>query len=136
MKRKIFRKEKSGYTLGLIFCLLGIILLAVVVWKIFTDMSSSQSLISNLWSYLWTQQIDFPLGASFKLIFFWGSGVAVLLTGTLILVISHKWFNVSGGNVWLTCPYCKNRWQTNRAKGRVECPHCRQFIQPQVMKTS
>jgi len=133
--RRILRREKSGYALGLIFCLLGLILLAAVLWKVWLRVSISQLVLSDLWSYLWTEQLDFPLGVGFKLIYFTILGVVILFSGAVMLALSQKWFTLSGETILLTCPYCKNHWRASRGKGWAECPHCRQFVQPQVAKT-
>lgn len=132
--RRILRKEKSGYTLGLIFCLVGLIMLVAVLWKALLHVSVSQLILSDLWTYLSTEQLDLAF-AEFKLIYFAILGAVIFIFGTVMLALSQKWFTLSGENVLLTCPYCKNHWKASRAKARVECPHCRQFIQPQVVKT-
>lgn len=133
--RRILRREKSGYALGLIFCLIGLFLLAVVLWKTWLHVSVSQHVLSDLWSYLWTEQIDFAFGVTFKLIYLTVLGITIFFAGTVMLALSQKWFTLPGETVLLTCPYCKNHWRANRAKGWAECPHCRQFIQPNVEKT-
>jgi len=134
--KKVLRREKSGYALGLILCVAGLILLAVVLWKAWLHASVSQFVLEDLWSYLWTEQLDFAFGVGFKLIYFTMLGVLLIVFGTVTLALSQKGFTLSGETVMLTCPYCKNHWKTSRAKGWAECPHCRQFIQPQVTKRS
>jgi len=133
--RRMLRREKSGYTLGVILCLIGLLLLAVVLWKAWLHVSVSQLALSELWSYLWTEQLDFPLGVGFKLIYFTIVGTLIFFSGIVLLALSQKWFTLSGETVLLKCPYCKNHWRASRAKGWAECPHCRQFIQPHVEKT-
>ena len=133
--RKVLRKEKSGYAVGLIFCLIGLILLVVVSWKAWLHLSGSQLVLSDLWSLLWTEPLDFAFGVEFKLMHFTILGTALFLGGMVMLLLSRKWFTLAGENVLLTCPYCKNHWRASRAKGWAECPHCRQFVQPQVKKT-
>lgn len=134
--RRILRREKSGYALGLIFCLVGLFLLAVVLWKAWLHVSVSQLVLSDLWSYLWTEKIDLPFGVGFKLTDLTVMGAAIFFSGTVMLALSQKWFTLSGETVLLTCPYCKNHWRASRAKGWAECPHCHQFIQPQLTKKS
>jgi hypothetical protein len=99
-------------------------------------MSGSQLDLSKLWSYLWTAQLVFPFGIRLQLIYVGISGAVLFFGGIIVLLLSEKWFIFAGETVLLTCPYCKNHWRTNRAKGWVECPHCRQFVQPQVKRTS
>jgi len=134
--RRILRREKSGYALGVILCLAGLLLLAVVLWKAWLHVSASQLVLSELWSYLMTEQLNFPLGLGFKLIYLTILGAVILFSGIVMVALSQKWFILSGEAVLLTCPYCKNYWRASRAKGWAECPHCRQFIQPQVTKRS
>jgi len=133
--RRILRREKSGYALGLVFCLVGLFLLAFVWWKVWLRASVSQLVLSDLWSYLLAEQLDFPFGFGFKLVYFTILGAVIFVLGTVVLALSQKWFTLSGETVVLTCPYCKNHWRASRANGWAECPHCRQFIRPQVMKT-
>jgi len=132
--RRILRREKSGYTLGLIFCLAGLFLLAVVLWKTWPYLSVSQLVLSDLLSYLWTEQFDFPLGIGVKLLHLTILGALILFSGTVMLAVSQKWFTLSGETVLLICPYCRNHWRASRAKGWAECPHCRQLVQPRAMK--
>lgn len=135
MMRKVLRKEKSGYASGLIFCLIGLVLLAVVSWKVWLHASGSQLVLSDLLALLWTEPLDFAFGVEFKLMHFTILGTMLFLGGIVMLLLSRKWFPLAGETVMLTCPYCKNQWRTSRAKGLAECPHCRQFVQPQVKKT-
>jgi len=132
--RRILRREKSGYALGLILCLVGLFLLAVVLWKALSNVSVSQLVLSDLWSYLWSAQLVFPFGIKFSLIYFVILGAMFFFSGIAVLALSQKWFTLPGETVLLTCPYCKNHWRASRGKGWAECPHCRQFVQPQVMK--
>lgn len=132
--RRILRREKSGYALGIIICLVGLILLAIALWKAWLKVSVSQHVLSDLWAYLWTEQIDFAFGFGFKLIYFTILGTVLLFAGTVTLALSQKSFTLSGEAVLLMCPYCKNHWRASRAKGWAECPHCRQFIQPEVAR--
>jgi len=134
--KKVLKREKSGYTLGIVFCLVGLILLAVAFWRVWLHASASQLVLSDLWPYLWTEQLDLAFGVKFKLIYFTLSAVVIFFAGSMMLALSQKWFTLSGETVLLMCPYCKNHWRTSRAKGWAECPHCRQFIQPQVIKRS
>jgi hypothetical protein len=135
MRRKVLGRIKSGYALGFVLCLAGLILLVAVFLNAWPQMSGSQPGLSELWSYLWTAQLVFPFGIRLQLIYVGISGVVLFFGGIIVLLLSEKWFIFAGETVLLTCPYCKNHWRTSRAKGWVECPHCRQFIQPQVKKT-
>jgi hypothetical protein len=136
MKTKILRREKSGYRLGLVFCFTGLIVIAATLLKMWLHVSGSQLVLSDLWSSLWTVELDFGLGVRCKLIYFTMLGTVLFILGTVMVALSQKWFTLSGETVLLTCPYCKNHWKASRAKAWAECPHCRQFIQPQVARTS
>ncbi len=135
MRRKVVRRVKSGFALGFILCLAGLILLVLVLLKTWPSLPSSQPDLSALWSYLWTAQFALPFGFNLQLIYIGISGIALFIGGVIVLVLSEKWFIFSGESVLLTCPFCKNQWRTSRAKGWAECPHCRQFVQPKVKKT-
>ena len=135
MRIKVVRRIKSGFALGFILCLAGLILLVIVLLKTWPTMPSSQPDLSELWSFLWTAQLAFPLGVNLRLIYVSIAGISLFLGGVIILFLSEKWFIFSGESVWLTCPFCKNHWKTSRAKGWAECPNCRKFVQPQVKKT-
>jgi len=132
--KRIIRRKKSGYALGFILCFVGLIVLFAVLWEAWPNVSNSPDVFSALWSYLLTKQFDFGVGVSLKLIDLTIIGVAVLVLGIFVLALSRQAFSVSGENVLLKCPYCKNHWKASRASGYAECPHCRQFVQPTVKK--
>jgi hypothetical protein len=132
--KKIIRRKKSGYALGFTLCFIGLIVLFTVLWEAWHNVSNSSDVFSALESYLWTKQIDLG-GVSLKLMHLTIISAAVLVLGIFILALSRQVFSVSAEeNILLKCPYCKNHWKASRASGYVECPHCRQFIQPTVKK--
>ena len=131
--KRIIRRKKSGYALGFALCFVGLIVLFAVLWKAWPNVSDSPDVFSALGSYLLTKQFDFG-GVSLKLMDLTIIGAAVLALGFFVLAFSRKVFSVSGENVLLKCPYCKNHWKASRASGYAECPHCRQFVQPTVKK--
>lgn len=128
--RRIIRRKRSGYALGFALCLIGIMVLIVVLWNAWPNVSASQDIFSALRSYLWTEQLDLGFGVSLKLIYLTIAGAATFFSGIVILALSRQVFFVSSEGVLLHCPYCKNHWKATRAKGFAECPYCRQFIQP------
>ena len=134
LMKRIIRRKKSGYALGFILCFVGLIVLFAVLWEAWPNVSNSPDVFSALWSYLLTKQFDFGVGVSLKLIDLTIIGGAVLVLGIFVLALSRKVFSVSGENVLLKCPYCKNHWKASRASGYAECPHCRQFVQPTAKK--
>ncbi len=132
--RRIIRRKKSGYAIGFTLCLIGLIFLSAVLWKAWPNVSASHDVFSALESYLWTKQFDFGFGIGLKLMHLAIMGAAALFSGIFVLALSRQVFFVSGENVLLKCPYCKNNWKARRAKGFAECPYCRQFVQPAVMR--
>jgi len=109
-------------------------MLAVVMWKAWPTVSASSNFISQLWSTILSEQIEVSSLASFKLVYLFIMGVFFLGLGVIALVLSRQIFYGAGTPVLLKCPYCHNSWRARRAKGYAECPHCRKFVQPQVMR--
>lgn len=135
--RRIIRRKKSGYALGFLLCIVGLTMLAAVLWKAWPTVSASHDVFSALTSYLWTEQVGLGFGAELKLIHLTWIGAAVFALGILVLAFSRQVFSVyAGENVVLQCSYCRNNWKASRGKGLAECPHCRQFVEPRVVKTS
>jgi len=133
---RIIRRKLSGHVFGIILCLIGFSILFVVFWKAWSSVSASPNVLSSLWSYILTEQIEIASIVTVKLSYLSIIGAIFLVLGTVVLALSRQIFYLSGESVLLTCPYCKNQWRTSRAKGWAECPHCRQFVQPQVTKRS
>lgn len=134
--RRIIRRKLSGHVLGIILCLVGLSVLFVVFWKAWFSVSASSDVLSSLWSYILTAQVNIASAVTVKLSYLSIIGAIFLVLGIIVIVFSRQIFYLSGESVLLQCPYCKNQWKTNRAKGWAECPHCRQFIRPQVTKKS
>lgn len=131
--RRIIRKKASAQILGSVLLIAGLAILFFVLWKASSGISANAGL-SALWSYILDEQVDVASLAAFRVIYVTIMGVVFLSLGFITLVFSRQIFYLSGESVVLTCPYCKNRWKARRAVGWAECPHCRKFIQPQVMK--
>jgi len=133
--RRIIRRKKSGYALGFALCFIGLIVLFAVLWKAWPNVSASDDVFSALESYLWTKEFDFGFGVRLKLMHLTMMGTAALVLGIFVLAFSRQVFSVyTGENVLLQCPFCKNHWKASRGRGLAECPHCRQFVQPTVVK--
>ncbi len=133
--RRIIRRKRSGYALGFALCLVGLIVLLAVFGKAWSNVSASQNVLSALESYLWTEQFNVGFGISLRLMHLIMIGLAVLVLGILALVFSQQVFSVyAGENVLLQCPFCRNNWKASRGRGLAECPHCRQFVEPRVVK--
>jgi len=132
--RRIIRRQLSSQVLGILLCLVGFAILLVVFWKAWSGVSASSNVLSSLWSYILTEQVDLASTVTLKLSYLSIMGAIFLFLGIVVIAFSRQVFYLSGGSVLLTCPYCKNQWKTSRAKAWAECPHCRQFIQPDVAK--
>mgnify|MGYP001139988837 CR=1 FL=1 len=133
---RIIRRKLSGHVFGIILCLIGFGILFVVFWNAWSGISASSNVLSSLWSYILTEQIEIASIVTVKLSYLSIIGAIFLVLGIVIIAFSRQIFYLSGESVLLQCPYCKNQWRTSRAKGWAECPHCRQFVQPQVTKRS
>jgi len=133
--RTIIRTKRSGQVLGFTLFLVGSALLAIVVWKAASTLHGSSDLLSSMWSYILTEYVNVASVVRLKLSYMSAIGTAFLVLGVVVLAFSRQVFHVSKGPVTLQCPYCNNYWKARRAMGWAECPHCRKFIQPRVVKT-
>ena len=124
----------SSRALGAFLCLIGVGMLAVVSWKIWPSASASTNLFTSLWSAILAEQIEIPSIASFKLIYIFIMGAFFLGFGVVAFVLGRQVFYGAGSPALLKCPYCNNSWKVRRAKAYAECPYCRKFVKPQVMR--
>ena len=131
--RRIIRKQKSAQILGGLLLAAGLAALFFVLWRASSGIPANSGL-SALWSYVLNEQVDVASMVSFRMIYLAVMSVVFLGLGLVTLVFSRQIFYLSGPSVMLTCPYCRNSWKARRAMGWAEGPHCRKFIQPQVMK--
>jgi len=131
--RRIIRRKLSGHVVGIILSLIGFGILFVVFGKAWSTISSSSDVLSSLWSYISTEQIQLGSTVTLRLSYLFILGAIFLVTGVIVFALSRQVFYLSE-SVLLQCPYCKNHWKTSRAKGWAECPHCRQFIRPELVK--
>ena len=131
---RIIITKLSSRVLGVFLCLLGLGMLAFVLWKAWPNAIASSNLLPALWSTILTDQIEIASLVSFKLVFIFVLSVFFLGLGVTGFVLSRQVFYAAGSPVLLKCPYCNNSWKAKRAKGYAECPHCRKFVQPQVTR--
>lgn len=131
---RIIRTKQSGQVLGSVLCLLGFFALLVVLWKAWPSISNSTDFSSALWSQILNDQINLGSVMSLKLIYVTIGGTAFLILGVVVLALSRQIFYVSSGSTTLQCPYCKNQWKARRAVGWAECPFCRKFGNPQIVR--
>jgi len=132
--RVIVRRKLSGHIIGVVLCLVGFVALFMVLWMAWPSVASSSNVLSSLWTYILTQQVDLVWIGSLRLVYVSILGAFFLFSGVFVLVFSQKILYLSNESVLLQCPYCKNHWRGRRAVGWAECPHCRKYIQPHVMK--
>jgi len=133
--RVIVRRKLSGHVVGVILCLVGLFLLFMVFWRAWPNISASSNVLPSLWSYILTEQATLVSGVTLKLSYLCFVGAIFVFAGVFVLVFGRQIVYLSGGPIVLQCPYCRNSWKARRAMGWAECPHCRKFIHPQVMKT-
>lgn len=134
--RRVIRRKLSGQVLGALLFTVGLGVLLGVLIKAWVVVSTSQNVLSALWAYILTEQVNIASLAALKLIYVTVIGAVFFILGIVVLGFSRQIFYVSGESVWLQCTYCKNSWRARRAVGWAECPHCRKFVQPQVKKTA
>jgi hypothetical protein len=131
---RIIITKLSSRVLGAFLCLVGLSMLVVVFWKVWPTVFGSPNFISQLLSTIITEQIEIASVASFRLVYLFTMGVFFLGLGVVAVILGRQVFYGAGSPVLLKCPYCHNSWKARRAKGYAECPHCRKFVQPQVMR--
>jgi len=132
--RRVIRRKSSGEVLGVLLFLMGLGFLFTVLLMAWSGVKGSSNLLSALWAYILTEQVNVLQLVTLKLSYLSVVAAIFLTLGIVVLGFSRQVFYLSGGSTLLTCPYCKNSWKSRRAMGWAECPHCRKFIQPQVKK--
>lgn len=141
-------KRKTGYALGILLCVIGIIMLVLVLWKLWAaGVFTSTDVISALSGELFK---DNPFGMRLKLVHYSIIGVILLLVGCGILVARREKIQVvEEVTVLLECPRCKNQWKEPLGKeqlksmgypqvrtlSRHKCPNCGKFIRPKIVTT-
>ena len=131
--RKVLRKSRYGYALGVFLFLIGISAIIYTFWRVWLETASFNEFLTAFWNLLWTEEIDLIAGISFKLIFLFILGMIALIFSALTLAFSRKWF-VVGEKVLVECPFCKRRWRTDPQKALIHCPYCRQLIHPRIVE--
>jgi len=141
-------RKKTGYALGLLLCLVGILLLGLVTWKLWSEGVFSAS---NPFSELITKlDMSNPFGLGLKLLHHSLIGVVLLIVGAGILVARREKIQVvEEVTALLECPRCKNQWEEALGKeqlksmgypqvktlSRRKCPNCGKFIRPKIVTT-
>jgi len=143
-------KKKTGYALGMILLIIGIIMLGLVLWKFWdAGVFSSPDILSALIAQLTTNN---PFGIGLQLLHYSIVGVVLLLIGGIILVARREKIQVvEEVTALLECPRarCKHQWEEPLGKeqlksmgypqvrtlSRHKCPKCAKFIRPKIVTT-
>jgi len=143
-------KKKTGYALGMILLIIGIIMLGLVLWKFWdAGVFSSPDILSALITQLTTNN---PFGIGLQLLHYSIVGVVLLLVGGIILVARREKIQVvEEVTALLECPRarCKHQWEEPLGKeqlksmgypqvrtlSRHKCPKCAKFIRPKIVTT-
>lgn len=147
MSMTILRK-KTGYALGILLCVIGIIMLGLVLWKFWdAGVFGSDDFLADLGTEL---NKDNAFGIGLKLLHYSIGGVILLLVGVGILVARRERIQVvEEVTALLECPRCKNQWEEPLGKeqlksmgypqvrtlSRHKCPKCAKFIRPKIVTT-
>lgn len=144
-------KKKSGYALGVILCIIGLILLLIVVWKAWQEgIFSSVESLSDFPSFLWETPFIVDVGIGLRLVHYTLFGFILLIAGGVILVVRREKVRVvEEVTALLECPLCKNQWREPLAKAQLKsmgypevrtltrrrCSNCGKFIRPKIVTT-
>ena len=151
MTMTILRK-KTGYALGVLLCVIGIIMLGLVLWKFWdAGVFDSPDLLSEMGvQLLEMEHEDVALGIGLKLVHYSIVGVILLIIGGIILVARRERIQVVEEITALVeCPRCKNQWKEPLGKeqlksmgypqvrtlSRRKCSNCGKFIRPKIVTT-
>jgi len=134
--RVIVHRKLASHVFGFVLLLVGLVVLFLVFWRAWPSVSASSNVLSSLWSYVLTEQVELAWIGELRLVYVTVLGAVFLFLGVFVLGFSRRILYLSSGPVLLQCPYCRNDWKARRAVGWAECPHCRKFVQPQVKKSS
>jgi len=132
-KLRILRKQKSGYALGIMLCLIGLVLIFITIWRTWPNISAENS-VQSFWAAVWAQKLDFIPVIEFKLAYLIILGIALISVGFVVLILSRQWLTIYNGTTLFQCPFCKKRWRALRDKGLVHCPHCNQLVHPTMVE--
>jgi len=136
-------KKKTGYALGLLLIVVGILMLLVVLWELYQAEDFVTELLEG--------EIEvFRIRTGLKPIYSTLLGVVLLVVGAAILVVRREKIRVvEEVKVLLECPFCKSQWREAMSKPHLEsmgypkvrtlsrrkCPKCAKFIRPKIVAT-
>ena len=141
-------RRKTGYALGVLLFVIGILILGVVLWKLWQfEVFSSSDILSALSAKLYEENV---FGMGLKLFHYPIIGVILLLVGGAILALRREKIQVvEEVTVLLECPRCNNQWEEPMGKeqlrsmgypqvrtlSRRRCSNCGKFIRPKIVTT-
>ena len=142
-------KKKTGYALGFFLCIVGVIMLLVLLWKWWdAGVFTSSDTLATLTASFWADYSDVSLGIGLKLGHYTILGLALLVIGSVILVVRREKITVTEEvTILLECPQCKNQWRESTSKNQLEsmgypavktlsrrkCAKCAKFIRPKIV---
>jgi hypothetical protein len=144
-------KKKSGYALGLILCIVGVVILLLVLVNLYdagalTSLSAVSEQLNKNFVILGTELTQFGL----KLVHYTLLGIVLLVMGSVILIARRERVPVAEEvTAVLECPLCKNQWRETMSKptlksmgypevrtlSRRKCPKCAKFVRPKIVTT-
>jgi len=150
--RMTILKKKTGYVLGLLLGIIGIVILLLVLWNLYQEKAFAS--LSELSEELLTGKFS-PFGIELeviglRLIHYTIVGVVLLVVGGVILIARREKVTVTEEvTVLLECPHCKNQWRESMSKTHLEsigypqvrtlsrhkCSKCAKFIRPKIVAT-
>jgi len=146
--RMTILKKKTGYALGLLLCIVGIILILILVWGFWEAWPTAST---DMFSALGTTLLEGSLvllGIEVKLMYYAIFGIPLLIVGGAILIARREKVTVTEETtVLLECPQCKNQWRESMSKthldsmgypnvktlSRRKCSKCAKFIRPKIV---
>ena len=132
--RRIVRTQKSGYALGLLLSLLGLVAILATLWKAWPQIYSATNPALDFWTAIWTYELVFVSGFGLKLAYLVIAGIVLIITGITVCLLSRQWLVIPGETATFQCPFCKKRWRALRDKALVHCPYCRQLVHPLMVE--
>lgn len=132
---KTIRRQKTGYALSLIFCLVGITALFVALWKTWPEVSLANNPISTFWALLWRDQLGLIPGVGFKLAYLIILGTIMIVSGVVVLALSRQRFYLPTEEIVLfQCSFCRKQWRGHKSKEITNCPQCHKQTYPRIVE--
>jgi len=104
-----------------------------VMAQTWAQVSSAQNPFSAFWTLLWNENVSLTL-IEFKLAYLMILGVALFISGFLVLAVSRQHFYLPGKTATFQCPFCRKKYKAAGNKALVLCPHCQQLVHPRIVE--